>query len=387
MDFDKIKEVVIDVLKDVDYSAVYLFEDDFVLRVGLLTDYDVRGMILDYVNFTINSKLDVKIELVNLNYKSDDIDYLLLDKIVNGKLINSNKDVIKYLTDKSIIDKISICKDFHEDKCSKEDKITYYTELIKNIIKDLEYGLSLYNKFYNPKDRRVIVNSMRMDLVQIHKKIKDVFRVLLDGESDKSNSIIKDLNVLTYRGVLNKCNVNVLIGLEGVVFKSWDRSIKSDKRFIDLCESLCEQNEIINPSNSFQKTRVDEMIKTDRYNETLKFFSETFNKVSLGDLKLGEINLKKADVAYYVSLLEELSYGLRYGKCKIIRDSEDVTKEYSDMVERFECDFSLAKEGVRSLDSLNPENPMLDIDINVLDELVERLNSGEIEIWTSIEGF
>ena len=146
-------------------------------------------------------------------------------------------------------------------------------------------------------------------------------------------------------------------------------------------------NRIINSSNSFQKQEVDEMIKTDRYNETLKFFSETFNKARDGELRLGDIDLEKSDVAYYVSLLEELSYGLRYGKCKIIRDSDNVTKEYSDMVERFECDFSLAREGVRSLERLSPENPMLELDIDLLNELVESLNNSEIEIWIVIEGF
>lgn len=51
---------------------------------------------------------------------------------------------------------------------------------------------------------------------------------------------------------------------------------------------------------------VNEMIKTDRYNKALKFFSETFNLARGEELQLGEINLEKDDVSYYISLLEEL---------------------------------------------------------------------------------
>lgn len=114
MDYEKIRNIIVNELKNLKYSAIYLFgsyanecQDEYSdIDIGLITDYDIDPLAISNLTEKLSKLLNKEVDLVNINYKNDKLNYLLLGDIVNGVLLDENEDVLGYLMDNFITDEI-----------------------------------------------------------------------------------------------------------------------------------------------------------------------------------------------------------------------------------------------------------------------------------------
>ena len=117
MDFDKVQSIVKKVLKDIDYSAIYLFgsyangdfTEDSDIDIGLLLRREIEPLLRIELQDTLETELKKEVDLVTLNLEEDG-NYLLLGSIIKGCLIDSKEDIIDYLYRTFKIDEIEFCE-------------------------------------------------------------------------------------------------------------------------------------------------------------------------------------------------------------------------------------------------------------------------------------